>query len=164
MLPEELKDSLVRLVAQTDRPKEKAADVMFALQGHYGYLCDEALEQGAEILGMSTLELDSLATFYDFLYRRPVGRYVIHVCDGVVCWMFHQDSIFDYMCRTLGVPPGGTTEDGMFTVLPSGCVGNCHQAPAMLINGKFYGDLTPERIDAILAEVRENQDAPTVCR
>ena len=164
MLPEELKNSLIRLVAQTDRPKEKAADVMFALQGHYGYLCDEALEQGAEILGMSPLELDSLATFYDFLYRRPVGRYVIHVCDGVVCWMFHQDSIFDYMCRTLGIPPGGTTEDGMFTVLPSGCVGNCHQAPAMLINGIFYGDLTPERIDAILAEVRQSQDALTVCR
>ena len=164
MLPEELRNTLVQLVSQTDTPKEKAADVMFALQGHYGYLCDEALEQGAQILNMSPLELDSLATFYDFLYRRPVGRYVIHVCDGVVCWMFHQDSIFDYMCRTLGVPPGGTTEDGMFTVLPSGCVGNCHQAPAMLINGKFYGDLTPERIDAILEEVRANQDALTVCR
>jgi len=164
MLPEALRDELTRMVSLTDRPKEKAADVMFALQGHYGYLCDEALEKGAEILGMSPLELDSLATFYDFLYRRPVGRYVIHVCDGVVCWMFHQDSIFDYMCRRLGVPPGGTTEDGMFTVLPSGCVGNCHQAPAMLINGKFYGNLTPERIDAILQEVRTAQDAPVVCR
>ena len=57
------------------------------------------------LLGMTTLELESLAPFYDYLYRRPVGRYVIHVCDSVVCWMFHQDSIFDYLCRTLGVPP-----------------------------------------------------------
>ncbi|MFU2208360.1 NADH-quinone oxidoreductase subunit NuoE [Solidesulfovibrio sp. C21] len=163
-LPDELVADLKRMIAQAEHPREAAVDVMYALQRHYGYLCDEAMHYASTLLGMTTLELESLATFYDYLYRRPVGHYVIHVCDSVVCWMFHQDSIFDYLCRTLGVPPGGTTEDGMFTVLPSACIGNCHNAPTMLINGRFYNKLTPERIDAVLRELRETTEEPVRCK
>ncbi|MFP5259494.1 MAG: NADH-quinone oxidoreductase subunit NuoE [Acidobacteriota bacterium] len=163
-LPEALDADLTRLVASVARPREAAVDVMYALQRHYGYLCDEAMHRAADLLGMTTLELESLATFYDYLYRRPVGRYVIHVCDSVICWMFHQDSIFDYLCRTLGVAPGDTTEDGLFTVLPAACIGNCHNAPTMLINGRFYDRLTPERIDAVLAELRRGIEEPARCK
>jgi len=163
-LPQPLVDELDRLMAHAAKPKEAAVDVLYALQQHYGYLCDEAMHYAAKLLGMTTLELESLATFYDFLYRRPVGRYVIHVCDSVVCWMFHQDSIFDYLCRKLGVPPGGTTDDGLFTVLPAACVGNCHNAPTMLINGRFYDRLTPQRVDALLEELRSGVEEPVRCK
>jgi NADH-quinone oxidoreductase subunit E len=78
--------------------------------------------------------------------------------------MFHQDSLFDYLCRTLGVPPGGTTEDGLFTVLPAACVGNCHNAPTILVNGRFYDRLTPERVDAMLAELRAATEEPVRCK
>ena len=74
-----------------------------------------------------------------------MGRFVLHVCDGVVCWMFNQGSLFDYMCRKLGVCAGEVSADGMFTVLPTACIGFCDQAPAMLVNGKFFGHLTPDR-------------------
>lgn len=163
-LPTALIDELDRLVAHATKPREAAVDVLYALQQHYGYLCDEAMHYAAKLLGMTTLELESLATFYDYLYRRPVGRYVIHVCDSVVCWMFHQDSIFDYLCRVLGVPPGGTTDDGLFTVLPAACVGNCHNAPTMLVNGRFYDRLTPERVDALLDELRSGVEEPVRCK
>jgi len=163
-LPEQLEDELHALITAVAHPQEAAIDVMYALQQHYGYLCDEAIQYAATLLAMTPLELESLATFYDYLYRRPVGRYVIHVCDSVICWMFHQDSIFDYLCRTLGVPPGGTTEDGLFTVLPAACIGNCHNAPTMLINGRFYDRLTPDRIDAVLAELRTATEEPARCK
>jgi NADH-quinone oxidoreductase subunit E len=163
-LPAALLDDLASLVAGSSHPRAAAIDVMYALQRHYGYLCDEAMHYASRLLGMTTLELESLATFYDYLYRRPVGRYVIHVCDSVVCWMFHQDSIFDYLCRALGVPPGGTTEDGLFTVLPAACIGNCHNAPTMLINGRFYDRLTPERIDAVIAALRAGTEEPVRCK
>jgi NADH-quinone oxidoreductase subunit E len=163
-LPDALVSDIERMIAGAEHPREAAVDVLYALQQHYGYLCDEAMHYASGLLGMSTLELESLATFYDYLYRQPVGRYVIHVCDSVVCWMFHQDSIFDYLCRTLGVPPGGTTEDGLFTVLPSACIGNCHNAPTMLINGRFYNKLTPERIDAAIRELRETIQEPVRCK
>jgi len=164
MLPEDLRETLAREISLAEHPKEKIVDVLYALQSHYGYLCDEAMRDAAELLGMTLLELEQLATFYDFLYRRPVGRHILHVCDGVVCWMFHQYSILDHMCRKLGVEPGQTTADGLITVLPSGCVGNCHQAPAMLVNGRFYGGLTPEKIEAIIDELRASPDDMGPCR
>ena len=164
MLPDELRDKLQHDISQVEFPREKVVDVLYALQNHYGYLCDEAMVDASWLLGMTLLELEQLATFYDFLYRRPVGRHILHVCDGVVCWMYHQYSILDHLCRKLGVGPGQTTEDGLFTVLPAGCVGNCHQAPAMLVNGRFYGELTPEKIDSILDELRASQDEPVQCR
>jgi len=142
------------LVRSAETPREKAVDVMFALQRRYGYLSDEALERGARILGLTPLELEELATFYDFIYREPVGRYVIHVCDGVVCWMHHENAVFEHLRRRLGVELGQTTTDGMFTLLPVSCIGDCHNAPSMMINCRFYGRLTPSGVDRILEEYR----------
>src|SRR4030043_472253 len=138
MLPKELLETLQAQIAKAEQPREMAIDVMFTLQRHQGYLSDEALGEGAKLLGMTPLELEELATFYDFLYRQPVGKFVIHVCDGVVCWMFHENSVFDYLCQKLGVCAGEITADGLFTVLPTACIGLCDHAPAMLINGKMY--------------------------
>ena len=150
MIPQELSEEISRKLATTDYPREKAVDVMYLLQSHYGYMNDEAVHEAARILAMNPVEVDELATFYDFIYRQPVGKYVIHVCDGVVCWMHHFCSVFSYLCRKLGVEPGKTTPDGLFTVLPTACIGDCHNGPSMLINGKFYGKLTPEKVDDIL--------------
>ena len=85
MLPSELKQSLMEQIARAEHPRELVVDVMFAVQNHYGYLSDEAVQETAELLEMTPLEVDELATFYTFLYRDPVGKYVIHLCDSVVC-------------------------------------------------------------------------------
>lgn len=144
------------MVAGVSHPREKVVDVMYLLQNHFGYLCDEAVEHTARFLGMTPLEVEELATFYDYIYREPVGRFVIHVCDGVVCWMHHETDIFRHLCQRLGVGIGETTPDGLFTVLPASCIGDCHNGPSMLINGRFYGKLTPARVDEILDELRNN--------
>ena len=157
MIPEHLSRELQRKISASDHPKELAVEVMYALQSHYGYLSDEALIEGANLLGLAPLELEELATFYDFIYRDPVGKYVIHVCDSVVCWIYGHQTIMDYLCEKLGISPGGTTEDGMFTLLPVCCIGFCDEAPVMLINGKPYGHLTPEKIDRVLEELKEEQ-------
>jgi NADH-quinone oxidoreductase subunit E len=154
MIPAELRESLAGEITAALHPREQAINVMYAFQRHYGYFSDEALVEAAELLGLTPLELEELATFYDFIYRQPVGKFVIHVCDGVVCWMFHENSIFDYLCKKLGVCVGGISEDGLFTVLPTACIGFCDRAPAMLINGKMYGPLTPEGIDEILESLK----------
>lgn len=154
MLPEELFETLKGKIAEADHARELVVDVMYALQRHYGYLSDEALHEVAELLGMTPLEVEELATFYDFIYREPVGKFVIHVCDGVVCWMCEGNSVRDYLCEKLGVGLGETTVDGLFTVLPTACLGYCDHAPAMLINGRFYGPLTPTGIDEILEKLR----------
>ena len=154
MLPEELRKSLEKHIATVDHPRELAVDVMFALQDHFGYLSDEAVEETARMLDMTPLEVEELATFYTFTYREPVGKYVIHVCDSVICWMDGYESLKDYLCQTLGINVGDTTTDGLFTLLPVCCIGYCDQSPAMLINKKVYGHLTPEKIDEILDKLR----------
>ncbi len=154
MLPKELLETLQAQIAKAEHPRELIVDIMFALQNHYGYLSDEALEEGAHLLGMTPLELEELATFYDFIYREVVGKFVIHVCDGVVCWMNGYEWVMDYLSQKLGVKPGETTPDGLFTILPTACIGYCDLSPAMLINGRPYGPLTPEKVDDILNGLR----------
>jgi NADH-quinone oxidoreductase subunit E len=87
MIPADLRQSLKEHIDQVEHPRELAVDVIFAIQDFYGNLTDEGVREAAELLGMSPLEIDQLATFYSFIYREPVGKYVIHVCDSVVCWM-----------------------------------------------------------------------------
>jgi NADH-quinone oxidoreductase subunit E len=164
MIPSELQEQLQKRIATAEDPREQAINVLYAVQKHYGWLTDAGVCEVAEMLGLTPLEVEELATFYDFIYREPVGRYVIHVCDGVVCWMFHENSLFDYLCKKLGTCPGEVSPDGMFTVLPTACIGYCDHAPAMLINGKFYGPLTPEKIDEILERLRTKECTLVECR
>ncbi len=154
MLPEKLRQSLIEHVEQVEHPRELVVDVMFAIQDHYGYLTDEGVQETAGLLGMSALEVEQLATFYTFIYREPVGEYVIHVCDSVVCWMDGYESVRDYLSQKLGIQPGETTADGMFTLLAVCCIGYCDRSPAMLINRKAYGNLTAEKIDEILETLK----------
>lgn len=153
MLPKVLKESLEKQIAHADHPREMVVDVMLALQEYHGYLSDEAVEDVAALLKMSLLEVEELATFYTFIYREPVGKYVIHVCDSVICWLDGYESIKNYLCQKLNIEVGATTSDGLFTLLPVCCIGYCDLSPAMLINRKVYGHLTAQKIDEILKQL-----------
>jgi NADH-quinone oxidoreductase subunit E len=154
MLPKELKESWIDKIENVEHPRELVVDVMFALQDHYGYLSDEALEETALLLDMSPLEVEELATFYTFIFREPVGKYVIHVCDSVICWMDGYESLQDYIGQKLEIKMGETTADGMFTLLPVCCIGYCDRSPAILINRKVYGPLTPEKLENLIDKLR----------
>jgi NADH-quinone oxidoreductase subunit E len=153
MLPEDVRLNLEKMINAADQPQAAAVDVVFALQDRFGYLSDELMEEVAGLLRMTTLELEEIATFYEFIYRRPVGKYVIHVCDGVVCWIQEYQTVLDHLRGKLGIEMGETTADQRFTLLPTCCLGYCDRAPSMMINRKVYGDLTPEKLDRILEEL-----------
>lgn len=155
MIPESFRRELEARVAEAVTNREAAVDVMKELQRHYGWLTDEAVAEAAEILGLSTLQVEELATFYELIYRRPVGRRVIHVCDSISCWSVGCDAIMEHLKARLGVEPGGTTGDGMFTLVPCACLGNCGEGPTMMIGDTLYGRLTPERVDEILEQERK---------
>ena len=90
MIPDDLKQTLQSRIAAVDHPRELVMDIIFLLQDRFGYLGDPLLEEVAALVGMTPLEVEEIATFYEFIYRKPVGRHVIHVCDGVVCWMHER--------------------------------------------------------------------------
>jgi len=154
MIPETLKNSLKARIAAAITAREAAVDVMKELQAHYGWLTDEAVEEAALLLGLSPLQVEELATFYEMIYRRPVGKKVIHVCDSISCWCAGCDGIIQHLKDRLGVGLGGTTADGMFTLIPCCCMGMCGDSPAMSVGGTPYGKLTPELVDRILEKER----------
>lgn len=158
MLPQELRNRLVERIASAEHPREQAVEVMLELQSHYGHMSDEAMVEAAELLDMTPVELEGLATFYDHIYREPVGKHVIHVCDSLICWMEGHESVVGHIMSRLNVTMGGTSEDGLFTLLPVCCIGYCDRAPAMTIDGKVYGRLTPEKIDRILLKLKEKSE------
>ncbi|MGD0844158.1 MAG: NADH-quinone oxidoreductase subunit NuoE [Geobacteraceae bacterium] len=150
MIPEKLKKELEARVASAITPREAAVDVMKEVQNHYGWLTDEGVVEAAQILGLSPLQVEELATFYEMIYRRPVGKKVIKICDSISCWTMGDEELMAHLVKRLGVEPGGTTTDGMFTLLPCSCLGNCGNAPAMMVGENMYENLTQEKADEIL--------------
>lgn len=155
MIPEELKNALQQRVATAITAREAAVDVMKELQAHYGWLTDEAVGEAAELLGLSRLQVDELATFYEMIYRRPVGKKVIHVCDSISCWCAGFERIMEHLKSRLGVEVGGTSADGMFTLLPCCCLGMCGDSPTLSVGDNLYGSVTPEQLDEILEQERQ---------
>ena len=154
MIPEKLKKELEARVASAVTNREAAVDVMKELQEYYGWLTDEGVVEAAEILGLSPLQVEELATFYEMIFRRPVGKKVIKVCESISSWTMRNEELMAHIAQRLEVEPGGTTADGKFTLLPCSCLGNCGCAPAMLVGENMYEKLTPEKADEILEKER----------
>lgn len=129
-------------------------DALKIVQRHRGWVSDEGIADIAEFLEMTPAELDSIATFYNLIHRRPVGRHRILLCDSVSCWIMGYDQVRDRLIKRLGVGLGGTTADGRFTLLPNVCLGACDHAPALMIDEDLYRDLSSEGIDEILDRYR----------
>ena len=154
MIPEQLKYELEQRVTSAVTNREAAVDVMKELQRHYGWLTDEAVQEAADLLGLSPLQVEELATFYEMIYRRSVGRHVIHVCDSISCWSLGGESLLKNFERLLGVTVGATTADGLFTLLPCCCLGNCGNAPAVMVAERQFGQVTPEQAETIVTDLR----------
>lgn len=129
--------------------EEKSAVSIEALkivQKNRGWVSDETLCAVAAFLGMSPAQLEGVASFYNRIYRRPVGRTVIHYCDSVSCWLLGADDVRDRLCRHLGVGLAEMTGDGAYTVLPIMCLGACDQAPAVLIGDRLAVNVSADTI------------------
>lgn len=137
-------------------PHKKAASVeaLKVVLEHRRWVSDENLRDVAEILEMSPEELDSVATFYNLIFRKEVGKHVILICDSISCWVMGYESLRDEIFNRLGVRFGETTRDGLFTVLPNCCLGTCDCAPALMIDNDLYRNVNPEQLNEILARYK----------
>lgn len=133
-------------------PHKRAAciEALKVVQRHRGWVSDESIHDLASFLDMTAEELDSVATFYNLVFRKPVGRHVILICDSVTCYIMGYQEILDQLNQKLGIKYGETTADNRFTLLPIPCLGTCDHAPAMIIDNDLHRDLKPENLDKIL--------------
>jgi len=133
-------------------PYKKAAcvEALKVVQQNRSYVSDESLKDVASYMDMSAEELDSVATFYNLIFRKPVGRHIILLCDSISCWVMGYENIKEQLSQKLKIGYGETTSDGRFTLLPNPCLGTCDCAPALMIDKDLYRNLTVEQLDDIL--------------
>jgi NADH-quinone oxidoreductase subunit E len=148
--PEEIRELESELV---NYPRRSAVGVeaLRIVQRRRGWISDETLRDVAEFLGLTAEELDGVATFYPLVFRKPVGRHIIRICDSVSCWIMGYEDVRRRLIETLGVQPGETTPDGRFTLLPSACLGACDHAPALMIDDDLIGDWNSADVEKVLS-------------
>lgn len=154
MLSEEEIKSIDLEVSNVPNRSAAAIEALKIVQQHRGWISDESLVEIAAYIDISVEELDSLATFYNLIFRKPVGRNVILLCDSVSCFVMGYGDIYEHLQKRLQIKFGETTTNGRFTLLPNACLGTCDHAPAMMINHHLYRDLTIEKLDGILEEYK----------
>ncbi len=150
MLSEQEKKELETELEKYERKEAASVEALKILQKHRGWVSDEGVRDLSPLLGMTRDELDAVATFYPFIFRRPVGRHVIYLCDSVVCWIMGYEGILGHLTGKLGIAPGETTADGRFTLLPISCAGRCDHAPVLRIDADLHDDVDAAKLDRIL--------------
>ena len=151
MLSEEERREIEAELAHYPCKRAVCIDAMRIVQRRRGWVSDESIQEIAAFLEMSATDLDSVATFYNLIFRKPVGRHVIMVCDSVSCWVMGSERLRAHLTARLGIRMGETTADNRFTLLPIVCLGCCDRAPAMMIGDDLHANLDPpEKVNAIL--------------
>ncbi len=154
MLTENEIEEIERELAQCEHKQAACIEALKIVQRYRGWISDESLCDIAGFLDMTPEELDSVATFYNLIFRRSVGRHIILLCTTISCWVMGYEDILGYLQERLGIKPGETTSDGRFTLLPIPCLGACDGAPAIMVDETLYTTVTPEKIDEILQDYR----------
>ncbi|WP_437880801.1 NADH-quinone oxidoreductase subunit NuoE [Pseudomonas sp. LRF_L74] len=131
-------------------PRAASIEALKIVQKQRGWVPDGAADAIGAILGIPASDVEGVATFYSQIFRQPVGRHVIRVCDSMTCYVGGHESVLDSIKNQLGIVPGQTTADGRFTLLPVCCLGNCDKAPAMMIDDETFGDVQPGSVANLL--------------
>ncbi len=133
-------------------PQKEAAilPILHLAQREFGSISEEEEKLVAGILGIKPIKVREVVSFYTMFNREPVGKYHIQVCSNLSCTIMGGENLIDYLTEKLGIRSGETTPDKRFTLTTVECLGACEQAPCMMINFEFYGDLDREKIDEIL--------------
>jgi len=154
VLSDKARAEIQQLKARYPHPNSALLPALALAQEETGWLSPEALEEVAEAMGLSPAQVGSVASFYTMFNRRPVGRYLVQVCTNISCSLLGAEHIVEHLKRRLGIEVGQTTSDGLFTLVEVECLGSCGTAPMMQVNDVYYENLTEERVDQILEELR----------
>ena len=145
----------IEAIARRYENKQGASiEALREVQRSRGWVSDENLRDVARLLDMSADELDGVATFYNLIFRRPVGRHVILLCDSVSCWIMGCEALRRGIESRLDIKAGETTADGRFTLLPTVCLGACDHAPVMMVDDDLIEDLDLGQLDEVLERFR----------
>ncbi|HKK57152.1 NADH-quinone oxidoreductase subunit NuoE [Marinobacter sp.] len=133
-----------------EQPQAASIEALKIVQRRHGWVPDEAIAAIARVLGIGPGEVEGVATFYSLIFRQPVGRHVVLVCDSSSCFLTGFDELKQALVRELGIDYGETTTDNRFTLLPVCCLGACDGAPALMIDDDTYGPVAADDLPGLL--------------
>lgn len=136
--------------------------ILHVAQEQDGWLTPDAIAHVAELLGLTAAEVYGTATFYDMLFTHPVGRHLVSVCTNIACLLNGGAELLEHAEQSLGVRAGGTTDDGELTLEEVECIALCGEAPCLAVNWRFFGSVTPEAFDGLVADLRSGALADQV--
>jgi NADH-quinone oxidoreductase subunit E len=128
--------------------------VLHVLQEQDGYLSGDGMAHVGELMGLTAAEIRGTASFYDMFHFEPVGKYLVAVCTNIACMLHGAYRLLEHVEERLGVAPGGTTEDGIFTLEDAECLALCGNAPCLTVNWRFFGDMDAEAFDTLVDDLR----------
>lgn len=161
MLSEQTKTAIVELQKLYPEKRSALIPALHMAQAEVGYLPRETQNEVAELFDLDPNEVNSVVTFYDMFFEKPVGKHLIHFCKNASCMLRGSDSLLKNLCSKLNIEPGQTTEDGEFTVIPSECLGACDKAPMMLVDEEVIGPLKENDLDQILEKAKQGSGHPS---
>jgi NADH-quinone oxidoreductase subunit E len=156
MLSEALKKKFDELLARYPVKRSALVPMLLFGQDEVGYVSAEIIEEVARRLGVPTIEVDEVITYYSMLRRQPAGKYHLQVCTNVSCMLCGGQEILEHCQKKLGIGHKQTTPDGTFSLEEVECLGACCGAPAMQVNYDYYENLTPEKVDALLEKLKDS--------
>lgn len=154
MLTDHEKQEILEEAKAYPYPQAVCVDALKIVQHHRGWVSDDSIRDIAAFLELSEHEVDSVATFYSRIYRQPVGRHVILICDSMSCMILGYQKLYEQLSARLGIRFGGTTSDGRFTLLPISCLGDCDKGPSMMIDNELYSLVTVDMIDELIEKYK----------
>ena len=147
---EKTRKKIDEIVARYPQKEAAILPLLHIAQQEFGCISPDSEKRIADILGLKPIRVREVLTFYTMLHREPVGKYHIQVCSNLSCSLLGAEKLIDYLQQKLGIEPGQTTEDRKFTLSLVECLGACEQAPCMMVNFDYYGNLDKKKIDKIL--------------
>jgi len=155
MISDEIKKQIAEQAARYPEKRSALLPALYLIQGEEGYISREGTEAVAQILGITTGEVMSVASFYTLFNLKPVGKFHIQACKNISCHLAGAEKIIEHLSQRLGIPVGETTADGKFTLSVVECLGSCGTGPMMQVNDEYYEGLTEARVDEILEALRK---------
>jgi len=145
---------IAALVKRYPSAQSALMPVLYMAQEDFGYISMDAQKMIAEVLGLRLMQVREVVTFYTMFREQPCGSYLLEVCTNAGCMLNGANELVSHMCETLDIKVGETTPDGLFTVTEVECAGACGGAPVVQVNNIYHEKVTPESIDALIAEKR----------
>jgi NADH-quinone oxidoreductase subunit E len=145
------------IIERYPRPKSAVIPLLHLAQEQDGWVTDDAMRHIAELLDLTPADVLGTCSFYEMFKREPVGRYLVNVCTNISCLLVGGEELLERAEDRLGVRPGGTTEDGLFTLEDVECIAACTEAPCLQVNYRYFYKVTPDDFDTLVDDLRNGR-------